>query len=97
MEGKWIFNKEGIERGESWIQKQYHIIKQLVIIRDNKIKVRLYSLSKNDINTEVAVIGEVLQNSYCVFTAITGYSGCGFRCRKVGGGVTKNTHKDNAT
>ena len=89
------FNKEGIERGESlWIQKQYRYNKAVSNkSEDNKIKSEtLRSSLKNDIRTEVAVIGGGLAGILIAYLLQSrGIPVVVLECRKVGGGVTKNT------
>jgi glycine/D-amino acid oxidase-like deaminating enzyme/nitrite reductase/ring-hydroxylating ferredoxin subunit len=84
------FKEEGMERGESlWIQRQY---------LDNGIEAGksnseiLRPALKNDISTEVAVIGGGLAGVLIAcFLQQRGIPVVVLECRKTGGGITKNT------
>jgi glycine/D-amino acid oxidase-like deaminating enzyme/nitrite reductase/ring-hydroxylating ferredoxin subunit len=84
------FKEEGTERGESlWIQKQYRDSDTL----ENRLSSGIIWPSlKGDINTEVAVIGGGLAGVLTAFLLQQrGVPVVLLECRKVGGGITKNT------
>ena len=90
------FKEEGIERGESlWVQKQYRDKKaeeNNKIVENNLSSETLRPSLKGEISTEVAVIGGGLAGVLIAYLLQSrGVKVVVLECRKVGGGVTKNT------